>query len=496
MAPAVKRADDPFIITTSLDKPDASTRRYIRSHVMRGKNVGKFRPKKNSPKSDASSDTSDKPELASARTDKRDIRKERIVRGQVEVWSPVTPRKIMSELSFLGLDSEIQHQGYGLMQTAFTAVKPTLYGLGALTGRGPTDELFCFTNIAQHPGLLHSTLFATQAFHDLTVSHAYGPVARRHLAKALRHLQIRLDDQQQAVELSTTAIVASLAMAAVLIGDHETAAKHMDGLKKIVDLRGGLSSLGENSMIVYKAKSLDIGLAMAFGQPLRFLRASDISWSPQFAEGRSASQFPELQAVMQRYGRPDPRLLNVWADLRALTKAINGVTSCGGGISADTANQLAQSLPQRLIQLGLENEVKGGHPSSRVSLHELLRLGMMAYAKTLLVKMPGIGKKMTHLVDGLRTVLATWHAEVSIHLAWEHGAPAEVRKLVLWVVAVSAVSIFEGLDEGWIVGLMRELLSALGLRTWFEVHGVLESFLWIDSVFDVPGKALISSLMV
>lgn len=130
-----------------------------------------------------------------------------------------------------------------------------MYSLGGLTGQRPTDDLFCFTNISQHPGLLHSTLFATQAFHDLTVSHAYGPTARRHLAKALRHLQIRLDDQQQAVELSTTAIVASLAMAAVLTGDHETAAKHMDGLKKIVDLRGGLSSLGEDSMIVYKAKS-------------------------------------------------------------------------------------------------------------------------------------------------------------------------------------------------------------------------------------------------
>lgn len=119
----------------------------------------------------------------------------------------------------------------------------------------------------------------------------------------------------------------------------------------------------------------------------------------------------------------------------------------------------------------------------------------MAYAKTLLVKMPGIGKKMTHLVDGLRSVLATWRAEVSIYLTGEHRVPADVRKLVLWVVVVSAVSIFEGLDEGWMVGLMQELLSGLQLQTWFEVQRVSKSFLWIESVFDVPGKALISKLV-
>lgn len=81
---------------------------------MRGKNAGKFRPKKHTPKSDTSSDTSDKTELA-AGTGKRDVRQERLVQGQPEVWSLVTPRKIMSELSLLGLDSEIQHQGHGLM---------------------------------------------------------------------------------------------------------------------------------------------------------------------------------------------------------------------------------------------------------------------------------------------------------------------------------------------------------------------------------------------
>lgn len=117
------------------------------------------------------------------------------------------------------------------------------------------DKLFCFANLIHHPGILHSTLFATQAFHDLTTGQAYGTVAQRHLAKALGLLQKSLDDPKEAMELSTMAVVTSLAMAAVIAGDLETAAKHMDGLKKMVEIRGGLQSLGTGSMIEHKARS-------------------------------------------------------------------------------------------------------------------------------------------------------------------------------------------------------------------------------------------------
>jgi hypothetical protein len=83
----------------------------------------------------------------------------------------------------------------------------------------------------------------------------YSTTAQLHLAKALSHLQRSLDDQKEAVELSTMAVVASLAMAAVIAGDLSTAAKHMDGLHRIIELRGGLQSLGPDSMIEHKARA-------------------------------------------------------------------------------------------------------------------------------------------------------------------------------------------------------------------------------------------------
>jgi hypothetical protein len=135
-------------------------------------------------------------------------------------------------------------------------VKPAIYGLQDMAVDNPDDDkLFCLTNFAQQPGILHSTLFAAQAFHDLATGQPFSTVAQVHLAKALRHLQRSLDDEKEAIEFSTMAVVASLAMAAVVAGDLTTAAKHMDGLRRIVELRGGLRSLGPSSMIEHKARA-------------------------------------------------------------------------------------------------------------------------------------------------------------------------------------------------------------------------------------------------
>ena len=131
-----------------------------------------------------------------------------------------------------------------------------MYGMEGMSIQGGHDDkLFCFANLTHHPGILHSTLFIAQTFHDLAIGITYGSVARLHLAKALRLLQTSLDDKKEAVELSTMAVVASLAMAAVVAGDLEAAGTHMDGLHRIVELRGGLRSLGHGSMIEHKAKS-------------------------------------------------------------------------------------------------------------------------------------------------------------------------------------------------------------------------------------------------
>ncbi|KAH6649230.1 hypothetical protein F5144DRAFT_500195 [Chaetomium tenue] len=430
MASMAQSSGDLFIVSTSLAKPDPTTRRFIRSHVMRGKNAGKFRndrlrsgpqagPKRKGAVAQATYTPGAWQEADDAEA------------SAVNGWKPVTPHRIASELSLHGYGGEMQPYVIKLIHRALTVVKPEIYAMQHITtATSGDDKVFCFPDLAHHPGILHSTLFAAQAFFDLATGQTYGPIARHHLSKALAHLQASLDDEKEAVGLATMGSVASLAMSAVVAGDLETAVKHMDGLKKIIDLRGGMKSFGSDSMIGHKARVIDIGLAMGLGHDLRFTREDELSWSPQITpkpgpgRARLARQFPELDAAIPPHMRPDPRLLNVWADLREFSRLVNEAAACRTKIPIEVVFRLRTSVPHRLLRLRLEGglgchlgrgvvgEGGGEVPRDAVFVHELLRLSMMAFAKMLLIKLHGIGKSMVVLVEGLTDVLTTWQVDL------------------------------------------------------------------------------------
>ena len=100
---------DPFIIATSLAKPDSKTRKFIRSHVMRGKNAGKFRPKRG-PSLQAEPSSTDHTVARRAlisRPEGGAVRGPPGVEG-LEGWALIIPQKIVSELSLFGFGGDMQ----------------------------------------------------------------------------------------------------------------------------------------------------------------------------------------------------------------------------------------------------------------------------------------------------------------------------------------------------------------------------------------------------
>lgn len=114
--------------------------------------------------------------------------------------------------------------------------------------------LFCYAALAQSPAMIHSILYSAQAFRDMLLQTPTGHVARMHLAKALHHLQECIMDQSTAMTRTTMSVVILLATTTAFLGDFETSQKHMDGLYKLVTLRGGVKSLGYGTMEQYKAQ--------------------------------------------------------------------------------------------------------------------------------------------------------------------------------------------------------------------------------------------------
>ncbi|CAM1508640.1 Fc.00g054880.m01.CDS01 [Cosmosporella sp. VM-42] len=262
------------------------------------------------------------------------------------------------------------------------------------------------------------------------------------------------------------AVVTSLATAAAMLGDLETAQKHMDGLHRMIELRGGLKCLGNRSMIEHKAQRIDLGLAMRTGSKMRFVR-ENISWGPQVALGKPLNSYPELRVFSPEL---DTRLLNIWSDLQDFSKAANKALETKVKMPAAHFSPLCTTVPQRLVSLKFDP----------TSLQELLRLSMLAYIKNLLIQIEGLGKELTVLANGLKTALLAQHFPPAFGTA----------EILLWSLTIASLAVFESLDQDWLRMALVKTCSSLSLQTWTETRIILKRFLWLDMVYDKKGKRL------
>lgn len=85
---------DTWIVSTSLDKPDEQTRRFIRSHVMRGKNTRVCRRSRRM--------------VGPKAYDRQDKPVERPGPAGDKAWVVTTPHRVASEIELFGLDIELR----------------------------------------------------------------------------------------------------------------------------------------------------------------------------------------------------------------------------------------------------------------------------------------------------------------------------------------------------------------------------------------------------
>ncbi|CAG7563920.1 unnamed protein product [Fusarium equiseti] len=166
------------------------------------------------------------------------------------------------------------------------------------------------TNLLIDKIYFHAVLFSIETYFN-----PQGTLSHFHFAKTLRLLQERLHSpDENAISDATIMVVVMLGLSAELIGDSGAAEKHVDGLKRIVELRGGLEGLRfDNPRLPAKVCRVDLGLVLRFGCEPVFFTKDDISWNPYLPPQvlmKKTTQHPE--AFIKTL---DPRLANVWKDL-------------------------------------------------------------------------------------------------------------------------------------------------------------------------------------
>lgn len=112
-----------------------------------------------------------------------------------------------------------------------------------------------FELLTSDAAYMHAAVFASQAYIYYTYSRKSPIVARRvieHHSAALRLLRERLSisNNGDKVSDSTILVILYLALHAHFTNNYNTAKHHMEGLRKIVDMRGGLSAFSYNTKLI------------------------------------------------------------------------------------------------------------------------------------------------------------------------------------------------------------------------------------------------------
>lgn len=116
------------------------------------------------------------------------------------------------------------------------------------------DPKESFYPIGVDAAALHITAFAVEGFIARVLrrqENSINPAAMLHFQKGLRLLRQRLlgEDDETKFSDSTISVVLKLASTAHFDGDYHASTRHMEGLRKMVDLRGGLDVFKGNRLL-------------------------------------------------------------------------------------------------------------------------------------------------------------------------------------------------------------------------------------------------------
>lgn len=108
--------------------------------------------------------------------------------------------------------------------------------------------------LAVDAAFLHIAAFAANEFIEKVLGRQNSPHSQhpaQHFHQGVQILRTRLSQEDEVSKISdaTISVVLTLAISAHLGGDHVTAKKHMEGIRRMVGLRGGVAALRGNKLL-------------------------------------------------------------------------------------------------------------------------------------------------------------------------------------------------------------------------------------------------------
>jgi hypothetical protein len=232
-----------FVLSDPVSNPKPGKSLQIRSRCMQGKNKreGSRRTQRN--------------KRRVAKESERCITPQRTQKSGASNIPP--PGPIISDLTLVrfagpGIDSEAK--GLLFKALAHNIADP------AMTPLDRCVDLDCIESASfgwlfYDTAFLHSVLCASYAMNDFMAPRWDGNPGCKtvfHLRETLSLLRVKMQDEHAHQDDSVLQVIINLTLLAAVFGDWMAAAAHLEGLHKIVHLRGGLLFLSARPMLHFK----------------------------------------------------------------------------------------------------------------------------------------------------------------------------------------------------------------------------------------------------
>ncbi|VUC30978.1 unnamed protein product [Clonostachys rosea] len=446
-------------------KPQTAQRRKIRSHCMRGRN--RRNPSVWLPKDDINLDRTVIEPNASLPSHEQEGSQVPTVNNRARVKSPV-----LSLPSLVDFAVKVDNESLRLLATVFPG---TMSAFSLARFRLPSH----FRSSQWSDWLLSDKAYVYSILAVCAVIQEFLLAAQRskHTALCIRtaisQLNERLSSHDTSLSNARVANVIALTLAALVSNDHVAMSIHGNGLRHIVQLRGGLESFRGNPQILVVLSRIDLCVTLSSGLGPLFPQYDPVSVVRDLLKPHPQACLP-LSSRRPVIHLLDPRLVPIFLDLQYLAWRINMATNPPyEGIQEYEVHAGIWVAQYRLWQLqGTMSDILG----------ECLRVSMLGFLTTMFSLMNNrIG--YDHTNNQLRVLCCA--IEVSTQ---------QLRPVMLWVLMVGTLALFDPGEE-WLLEKWRSgVLPLIQELQWMEVREYLKDFLWIDSCNDTKGEILFEKL--
>ncbi|KAK8108705.1 hypothetical protein PG984_014506 [Apiospora sp. TS-2023a] len=457
----------PFIVTSNGDKANPMTRRLIRSHVMRGKKKKRKTSSNHSHegKEDIGKDTSTR------QFQQGHVNMEELFKAHM----PLLPGRLGTRLYYLDfpddIDSSVIMQMIQVSKVAMKIVSPLLASIGFHGGEG---------GASRHPvgfdaAALHINAYALENFIDRILRRrpdaTVNPEAAQHHQRGLQLLRQKLlgDDEEEKTSDAT------LASASHFDGDVATSKQHIQGLRKMVDLRGGLDAFNHQPRLRTEMLRCDLGIALLTdSKPQFFLQPSEPI--PEYPEQLFSKPITKLRPEQGTdfISTLDEALAEAGQATRSFCLLANLGTQTRMLIPPETIHETMTAVMYRLFHMGF----------TPGSLNETVRLGLLVFTYHIFLQWQDI-RPPSHGIS-------TLYRQSLLHHVSDGGSIPP--KTMVWLLMIGAVSLFNISEDDWLRDSLRKQLDIYHVRTWKDLQEILKSQLWIQQLDDRSGKHVYDSL--